>query len=49
MQFSKEQNLAISHLNGPALVLAVPGSGKTTVLIHRVYYLTKRLNINPRK
>ena len=35
MNFSKEQSAAMSHGDGPALVLAVPGAGKTTVLIHR--------------
>ena len=35
MNLSKEQKKAISHIEGPALVLAVPGAGKTTVLIHR--------------
>jgi DNA helicase-2/ATP-dependent DNA helicase PcrA len=35
MDFSKEQSAAMSHGDGPALVLAVPGAGKTTVLIHR--------------
>jgi Superfamily I DNA and RNA helicases len=39
MQLSEEQKSAVSHLYGPALVLAVPGSGKTTVLIHRIYNL----------
>lgn len=33
------QRQAASHLNGPALVLAVPGAGKTTVLITRIAYL----------
>ncbi len=39
MEFSKQQQKAINHINGPALVLAVPGSGKTTVLLQRVYNL----------
>lgn len=39
MEYSKQQKQAIKHLDGPALVLAVPGSGKTTVLLQRVYNL----------
>ena len=35
MELSIEQEKAINHVLGPALVLAVPGAGKTTVLIHR--------------
>ena len=35
MNLSKEQKKAVFHVKGPALVLAVPGAGKTTVLIHR--------------
>ena len=35
MNLSNEQRKAINHINGPALVLAVPGAGKTTVLINR--------------
>ncbi len=31
MNLSEEQKKAINHINGPALVLAVPGAGKTTV------------------
>ena len=46
---SKQQKLAVEHANGPALVLAVPGAGKTTVLIHRTANLIKKHNINPRK
>ena len=36
---SKEQNKAVCHLDGPAMVLAGPGSGKTTVIINRIQYL----------
>lgn len=39
MHISKQQEKAISHNTGPALVLAVPGSGKTTVLLNRIIYL----------
>lgn len=47
MLFSKDQINAINHIEDPALVLAVPGAGKTTVLIHRTYNLIENLNINP--
>lgn len=36
MNFSQSQLDAISHKDGPCLVLAVPGSGKTTVLLARI-------------
>lgn len=39
LRLSNEQLLASKHMDGPALVLAVPGAGKTTLLIHR----TKKL------
>lgn len=39
MILSKEQLKAIEHTNGPALTLAVPGSGKTTMLLHRILKL----------
>lgn len=39
MKYSEQQKQAINHTSGPALVLAVPGSGKTTVLLQRVYNL----------
>lgn len=35
IRLSDEQLLASRHMDGPALVLAVPGAGKTTLLIHR--------------
>lgn len=47
MNLNKEQTQAISHFKGPALVLAVPGAGKTTVLIHRTANLILNKNISP--
>ncbi|WP_300409716.1 ATP-dependent helicase [Lagierella sp.] len=45
MQISKQQEIAIKHNEGPALVLAVPGSGKTTVLLNRIIYLNNTCNV----
>ncbi len=39
MAFSQAQQEAILHKDGPALILAGPGSGKTTVITHRVKQL----------
>lgn len=39
MKLNDSQYKAAMHLKGPALVLAIPGSGKTTVLIHRTKML----------
>lgn len=49
MKLSLNQEKAINHINGPALVLAVPGAGKTTVIIHRTINLIHNHNINPDK
>ncbi len=45
MEFSKEQNEAITHGTGPMLVLAGPGSGKTAVIIRRVRHLAEELQV----
>ena len=44
MKFTENQQKAISHYESPALVLAVPGAGKTTVLLNRIKYLEKVIN-----
>lgn len=36
MPFTKAQQEAIAHRDGPCLVLAVPGAGKTTVILARL-------------
>ena len=45
--FTKSQSEAIRHVDGPLLVLAGPGSGKTTVVTKRVQYLVQDCNISP--
>lgn len=47
MQFNEAQIQAIQHNKGPCMVIAGPGSGKTTVLTHRVRYLIDRCGVKP--
>lgn len=46
--FSSQQIQAVTTVDGPVLLLAVPGSGKTTVLIARIGYMIYVKNIDPR-
>lgn len=41
MKFTSKQLQAAKHLDGPLLVLAIPGSGKTTMLLERIKFLSE--------
>lgn len=47
MAFHESQLRAIRHKDGPMMVLAGPGSGKTTVITHRVKYLVEKHGVEP--
>lgn len=47
MGFNEAQKRAVSHTDGPMMVLAGPGSGKTTVITHRVKYLIEKAGVSP--
>ena len=47
MGFHESQLQAIRHKDGPMLVLAGPGSGKTTVITHRIRNLVEEYHADP--
>ena len=49
MNLTKAQQQAIMHQNGPMLVLAGPGSGKTAVITNRTRTLIEEYGVSPRE
>ena len=47
MQLNKEQNRAADHRDGPMMVLAGPGTGKTAVITERTCRLIQNAGIKP--
>lgn len=46
-KYNLSQQQAIGHTDGPALVIAGPGSGKTAVITERTKYLIEEHKVNP--
>lgn len=47
ISLNSQQRAAAEKITGPCLLLAVPGSGKTTVLVTRLGYMIYGCNIDP--
>ena len=47
MSLNKTQAKAVSHRDGPCLVLAGPGSGKTLTIVNRIKYLIEKYHVRP--
>ncbi|MEN6554083.1 MAG: ATP-dependent DNA helicase [Methanobacterium sp.] len=48
LSLTSAQKEAIEHVEGPLLIVAGPGAGKTRVLVERVIYLIKERTVDPK-
>jgi len=47
VKLNENQLKAVTHVNGPLLIIAGAGTGKTSVIAHRIAYLIENKGINP--
>jgi ATP-dependent DNA helicase Rep len=48
-ELNPNQKTAVQYINGPLLILAGAGSGKTSLLIHKIAWLIKEYDVEPRQ
>ena len=48
IRLTEQQHRAVQTVQGPVLLLAVPGAGKTTVMVARIAHMIHRCGIDPR-